>query len=449
LATPVFSRLLPPSVFADSRIYESWVYLLAPIVSLSLYQSIARAKFDYEGNLPSFLSNILTLIAILAAGVLFAGMLVGNLVKKILGFNGPLLILMLLYSLAYNGLQCIQLYERQLMHYRSNIILTMLAVIPGVLTSVLCIWINKDSTSLSHLLNIRIVSFFLPTTIIGFAAIGIAWRRGGSFFDLAQWRYGIRFSAPMMATTVSSQVFFQSAIIIVRRVIGVEEAAIVAIAMTVGYIMDILVHAVDNAWRPWLYEQISRGGFVFVRRTWKVLLLGVCVIVWCLTMITPELVLVLGGARFKAATVLISPILCGSLANFLLIEYTALEQYYKKTRISGFAGIISAVINIALNFLFVKIFGYTAVVYTTYVSYLIACGIHYMMIRGFEKSNLMQTGFSIIIIVGTFALCMLSTILFVFSLALRTVLVLAVLASVGFGMRKQLFGILNTVVHKT
>ena len=365
LATPVFSRLLPPAVFAEARIYESWVYLLAPIVSLSLYQSIARAKFDYEENFPSFLSSILTLMVVISrrrAGR--RGFFAKGLLEQALGFGGPLLLLMLLYSLAYNGLQCIQLYERQLMHSRSNVILTALAVIPGVLTSVFFVWRYSAVADATQLLNIRIVSFFLPTTLIGFVVMIVAGRKGRSFFNLAQWRYGIRYSVPMMATTISSQVFFQSATIIVSRVVGVDAAAIVAIAMTVGYIMDILVHAVDNAWRPWLYEQINAGNFDGVRRMWKILLVGVSLVVWCLTMVAPELVLVLGGAGFKDATALICPILCASLANFLLIGYSALEQYYKKTRIAGIASVVSAVVDVALNFLFVRIFGYGAVVYT-------------------------------------------------------------------------------------
>ena len=448
LATPAFSRLLPSAVFADSKIFESWTYLLAPIISLSLYQSMARAKFDYNEKFASYLSSTLSLIAVLTTIVLFAGIFLRNLAVRLLGFSAPLLLLMILYSFAYNGLQCVQLYERQLMHYKSNIILTMVSVIPGVVFSVLSVWKYASSASEMLLLNIRIISFFLPTTVIGFIVIIIAWAKGRVFYNPEQWQYGIRYSVPMMATTISSQIFFQSAIVIVRYVSGSDAAAVVAIAMTVGYIMDILVHAVDNAWRPWLYEQINEKKYSNVREMWTALIIGVSTLVWCFTMVAPELVMILGGATFKDATLLISPILCGSLANFLLIEYTALEQYYKKTRISGYASILSSIINIALNFLLVNLFGYQAVVYATAFAYIIACFIHFSMIRSFEKNDLMRTTFSFFVIAGCFVLCMISMASFALSLAFRLLIILIVLTCVSFAMRKKLKAMINVFIKK-
>ena len=141
--------------------------------------------------------------------------------------------------------------------------------------------------------------------------------------------YVIKYSVPLMATAVASQIFFQSGNIIVRRVVGAEEAAIVVVAMTVGYIMDILIHAIDNAWKPWMFEQLNKGEIIDVKKFWRFLFLGVAFLVWLLTIFAPELTLFLGGAQYTSSIVLISPILCSSLVNFLMIGYTSMEQYYK------------------------------------------------------------------------------------------------------------------------
>ena len=408
MATPVFSRLLPKEVFADARIFESWTYLLAPIVSLSLYQSIARAKLDYRKGFAGYLSSILTLLTLLSIGTFVCGAIFLPQVKILLGFEWPLLLLMLIYGLAYNGLQCVQIYERQNMNYRMNVLLTMLAVIPGILISVFCIVVFGRSLTNDALLRLRLFSFFLPTTVIGLVTMMIAGKRGGVFVETSMWRYAIKYSVPMMATAISSQVFFQSAAIVVRRMVGAPEAALISIAMTVGYIMDILVHAIDNAWRPWMYEKMQDGDAKSVRGVWRIMLLAVALIVWCLTIMAPELTLLLGGASYMEAVNLICPILCGSLANFLVIEYTAVEQFYKKTRISGITSLIAAVIDIALNILFVKLFGYRAVVYTTAGAYLLTCFLHYIMIRKFERTNVLRNGFSFAVISVTFLLCLLT-----------------------------------------
>ena len=436
MATPVFSRLLPKEVFADARIFESWVYLLAPIISLSLYQSIARAKLDYRERFAGYLSSVLTLLTILAAGTLVCGAIFYPLVRKLLGFEWPLLLLMLIYSLAYNGMQCVQIYERQNMNYRMNVLLTVLAVVPGILISVFCIVAFGRSASNESLLNLRLFSFFLPTTIIGVVVMSIAGKRGGVYLDTSMWKYAVKFSVPMMATAISSQIFFQSAAIVVRRMVGASEAALVSIAMTVGYIMDILVHAVDNAWRPWMYEKMEGEDPQSVRKVWRILLLTVALVVWCLTMLAPEFTLVLGGEKYMEAVPLICPILCGSLANFLVIEYTAVEQYYKITRVSGIVSLIASFIDVALNVLFVKLFGYSAVVYTTAMAYLLICVLHYYMIRKVEKGNVLLNGFSFLIISITFLLCLLTTLCYTWSTLIRIAIVFVALGAVAVAIRK-------------
>lgn len=447
LITPIFTRLLPTAVFADVKIYESWVYLFAPIVSVSLYQSMSRAKFDYKDHYDAFLSSTLALIAVISLGVFGVSWFAIRVLERLLGFSGPLLLLMLLYSLAYNGIQCIQLYARQLMHYKSNIALTMLAVIPAVLISVLFVLKYSGTVTDERLLFIRIVSFFLPTTLIGFTAMAIAFGRGRSFVNLDHWRYGIKYSMPMMAAAIASPILFQSANLIVRKFIGVEAAAIVALAMTVGYIMDILIHAVDNAWRPWLFEQLNAGNFHEVQKFWKFLFRGVSLMVWCLIMLAPELVLFLGGSDYKDSVWLISPMLCGSLANFLMIEYTAVEQFYKKTRISGYASILSAALALILSFVFILAFGYQAAAYTTAASYMIACIVHYLFVRRFETQNVLKTGISILTILVTFAVGMLSTMLFGVTLWVRCLVVVAVLAGITIAGMKQARAILQLVIR--
>lgn len=443
LATPIFTRLLPTAVFADVKIYESWVYLFAPIVSFSLYQSLSRAKFDFRENYDKYLSNMLSLMAIISLGVFVLFLPLVGVLEHFFGFSGPLLLMMLLYCLAYNGIQSIQLHDRQLMHYKRNIVLTVLSVLPAIFISLIFVLIYSGIVTNDQLLSIRIVSFFLPTTLVGFVVMSFALAKGRSFFDLEHWKYGIKYSAPMMLSVVAAQVYFQSANLIVKKIYGLEPAAIVALAMTVGYIMDILIHAIDNAWRPWLFEQLNAEKFKKIKKIWNILFVCVTLIVWCMVMVAPELVMFLGGAKYKNSVWLIYPILCGSLANFLLIEYTAIEQYYKKTRISGYASVISIIFALSINFVFIFLFGYKVAAYTTAAAYLISCLVHYLFVRRFEKNDVLKTGFSFLIIFVAFIICTLSTLLFSLALWLRCLVIIAVFIVIIIATRKQLTALLQ------
>ena len=423
LITPVFTRILPPAVFADAKIFESWVYLIAPIISLSLYQSMARAKFDYKEKYGKYLSSTLFLMMIITVGAFIIGVPFSGILQNILGFEKKLLMLMIVYCLAYNGIQCVQLYDRQLLNYKRNVVLTLLGVIPGVVTSLILVLYFGSRVSQSTLLNMRIFGFFCPTALIGIVLIVYIFITEKSFVNTEYFRYGIKYSVPLMATAVASQIFFQSGNIIVRRVVGADEAAIVVVAMTVGYIMDILIHAIDNAWKPWMFEQLNKGKIIEVKKVWRFLLFSVAFLVWLLTIFAPELTFFIGGTQYAASIVLISPILCSSLVNFLMIGYTSLEQYYKKTKISGIASIISAVVDLVLSYIFIFKFGYQAAAYTILVAYLIACIIHFLFMRKYKNDDVLEIKLSMGIVLGTFVICMITTTLHNLSFFARLLLV--------------------------
>lgn len=437
LVTPVFTRILPPAVFADSKIFESWVYLIAPVISLSLYQSMARARFDYKEKYGKFLSSILFLMTIITLVFFLACTPFSRKFENIFGFGKGLLALMLAYCLAYNGIQCVQLYDRQLLQYKRNVLLTFLGVVPGVVTSLFLILCFGSKVSENVLLNMRIVGFFLPTTLIGIFLIVYVFVTEKSFICNEFFLYGVKYSVPLMATAVASQVFFQSGNIIVRRVVGAEEAAIVVVAMTVGYIMDILIHAIDNAWKPWMFEQLNKGEIIAVKKFWKFLFLGIAFLVWLLTVFAPELTLFLGGTQYMSSIILISPILCSSLVNFLMISYTSLEQYYKKTKISGIASVVSAIADLVLSYMFIKSFGYQAVAYTILAAYLIACMIHFWFMRKYERDDVLQVKMSMGIILGTFGVCMSTTMLYSFSFIIRVLMVGSLLIILGLVFHKR------------
>lgn len=436
LTTPIFTRLLPPDVYAQVKLYESWVYLLAPILSISLYQSIPRAKYDYKSTYKKYISSILFFLLVLSALTIVVTSPFIGAIAKILDFSKWLVVFMIVYCYAYNSLQCIQAHVRQMMLYKQNIILTFLTVVPSVLISVFFVVLYRGKVSDSDLLSIRILSFFLPPTILGIVLSLRIILKERKLFVREYWKYGVIYSAPMMIFSLSTQVLFQSDKIMVKIFCGIGETAIVALAATVGYIMDILVHAVDNAWRPWLFEKLYAKDYESIRKVWKNLLLIMGVLTWTMVMVAPELIAFLGGAGYRNATWLIAPIMCGAFANFISIGYTAIEQFYKETRCSGYASAITAVINIVLNFVFIKKFGYIASAYTTAVSYLIAAIIHGGFVKKFERNDVLSYVPNLRKWMLVFVVCLFSMLCYKFSFYVRSFILFVILSIIFLKYKK-------------
>ena len=95
------------------------------------------------------------------------------------------------------------------------------------------------------------------------------------------------------------------------------------------------------------------------------------VLSWILVMLAPEEILILGGSRYRAAVWLIAPMVSGTLFRFFSYSYSAIENYYKKTKYVAAGTIGTMILNVILNYVCILKFGYMAAAYTTAISYLI------------------------------------------------------------------------------
>ena len=57
ITTPVFTRLLSTEQFGEIRVYESWLQIAVPIMSLCLWKSVERAKYDMRDEFDAYTSS--------------------------------------------------------------------------------------------------------------------------------------------------------------------------------------------------------------------------------------------------------------------------------------------------------------------------------------------------------------------------------------------------------
>ena len=68
LATPLYTRLLSTAQYGEVRVYESWLLIIVPVLSLSLYKSVTRAKFDFKNEYNEYVSSVQGLSYFVIAG---------------------------------------------------------------------------------------------------------------------------------------------------------------------------------------------------------------------------------------------------------------------------------------------------------------------------------------------------------------------------------------------
>lgn len=102
---------------------------------------------------------------------------------------------------------------------------------------------------------------------------------------------------------------------------------------------------------------------------------------------SPEVIRIFGGEKYLEAIYVIPPIAASVFFIFLYTLFSNIEFYFQKTRFIALATGISAIVNLILNFIFIKIYGYYAAGYTTLVCYICLAVLHYIFYRKVLKAE--------------------------------------------------------------
>lgn len=381
LCTPVFTRLLSKSVYGDVKTYESWLYLLNPILSLGIYNSIERARFDFRERFDAYISSGIFMVLLLNVLLGLACFPFGNQLAYFLDCPKELVAFIFLYTVFYTSILCVQKRERQMFQCKNSVLLSVLSAVLPMLTSVICVMRYKKFLNDEQLVSLRILSFYVPVVFVGMAVTILAFARGKKLIDRSFWLYGLKFSSPFILYSISMQVLNQSDKIMIKKLCGSDDAGIYAVATTVVYIMDVINNAVQGAWMPWMFEKLHLKEKRQVQAVWNMLLFGMGSITWLIVMAAPELIFFLGGSNYGAAVWLIAPMVTGSLIHFITVGYTNVEKFYKKTGCAAAASLCSMAVNLLLNYVFIARFGYRAAAYTTASSYFAAVVLHSLFMK--------------------------------------------------------------------
>ena len=412
LMTPVYTRLLSQAQYNQIKIYESWLLIFAPVMSLCLWRSVERAKYDVKERFNEYVSSVQTLsyISITVFFVLF--LVFKDPVEKFCSMTDFMLYIAFLYTYAHTSIFYFQRREKQMMRYRASTLFTAATVIPATVLSVVLIYIGKRSGHENSLVALRIGGYYIPMIIGGFSAAILMVVQGKKIVSRKYWKYALRFSLPLIPEVLSIQIMNQADKLMVTSMVGEISGSIFALATNVSYIIWILEDSVWNAWLPWMYEKISADESRDIPHYWTILMHGFGLFSWALVLFAPEIILVLGGKKYASAVFLIAPMVTGTLFRFYSYSYTAIQNYYKKTGFVAVSTVSVMILNVILNYAGILLFGYRAAAYTTAFSYLVLMCMQAIMEKRLTGEQLIPLPRTLFISCGYFLLCILTMLLF-------------------------------------
>lgn len=427
IATPFYARLVSTEQLGELKTYESYLMIAMPIMTLSLSKSLFRAKFEFPDKYDSYSSAVETLSTLSSVGMFLIIALFFR--RQFLSFtdmNNLMFIYLLLYVMADSFLLIFQNHEKQLMRYKRSVLLTTLTMVPATVISILLLYIGNVTHHEEMLIDLRVIGYYTPQ-IIGGIVVAIALLKSGRcLYNKEYWRFALKFSLPLIPAEISVQIMNQADKVMIRKMVDAQSTGIFAMATTVSFIIWIVQNAVWSAWQPWLFEKLGRNEGQEVKKPWYVIAILFGFISWFLVALSPELIMVLGGSKYKAAIYLVAPMLSGVLYRFYSNIYSSMQHYYKKTQYVAIGDVIVMIANIILNYVCIKFFGYQAAAYTTAVSYMLLMIVQGIMEKKVTGGRIVPLSKMMLIVLLVFGLNVVTMLTFGWNFLLRYVIILVI-----------------------
>lgn len=384
LTIPIFARLLTKSEFGNYNNFTTWTGMILPITSLNLESSMICARYDYEEDYDSYVASMscLSCLSTLVWFVLCMIFIVPA--QNLLSLNRTEIMAMFLYLLFYPTIQIFQTKERYQYRYKSTVAITLLVVAGTALLSVVLVILMQNK------LEGRIIGTVVPIIIIGLVLLYVIFKNANGI-KLTYWKYALPFTIPFIPHLLSMYLLGSMDKVMIKQICGAEDLALYSLAYTVGTIVSLLVTSMNNAFSPWLGEQLSSNNDSKIKKVSVPYVGFFTFAAICVVLVAPEILLILGGQSYAEARYVIPQIFAGCLMQFIYCMYVNVEQYEKKTVGMAIASVIAASFNYITNYIFIRKFGYIAASYTTFFSYLLLMLLHIYLANRIGKGNVFDS----------------------------------------------------------
>lgn len=385
LATPIFTRILTEEEYGTYAVYQSWSSILIIFTSLNIFLGgYQKGLILYKTDKERFTSSQLGLTSVITLIWFIIYLFNIEFWNTVFQLSPLLMLFMFIDLLILPGLDFWSARQRFEYKYKKYVCVSLLMSICSLAGGIIAVILIPQRVEGRIGADILVKIF-----IAGFLFIMILYK-GKCIYNREYWIYALKFNIPLIPHYLSNYVLNQSDRLMISKMIGNSEAAYYSVAYTISTMMLIITSAINNSLTPYLYRKLEYKDCKTLKNVTRPIVLMVAVLSIVTIIFGPEIIYIFAGKNYSSALYVIPPISCSVFFIFLYNLFSNIEYFYEKTGYIALATCLSAILNILLNLVFIKKFGYYAAGYTTLVCYIVLAIIHYIFYLKICEHNKLQ-----------------------------------------------------------
>lgn len=384
ITTPIFTRLLTPEEYGVFTVYQSWYSIIVIFATLNLFSGVYnKGLIKYKNEIPKFSSSMIGLTIFCTFIITMFFLINKTFWQNLLGLSSDYIFLILIQSLGTAAFSFWAKEERFSFRYKKLVALTVVtSLLSPMLAIILIISTNRYKA------EARVFAFVFVNAVVGIYFIFSYLKKDKHLYDRKFWKYALCYSLPLIPHYLSQIVLSQSDRIMISNMIGVKEAGIYGVSYTVSMIMTFITNALNDTIIPYTFQKLKIGDYAAIRKISTLCILLTASGCGVVILLAPEIIKVIATPEYYDAIMIIPAVSSSVYFMFIFTLYANIEFYYEKTKNIMYASIFAAIINIVLNSIFIKLYGYYAAGYTTLFCYVIYSFLHMNFANRIVKKNI-------------------------------------------------------------
>lgn len=429
ICVPIFTRIMDTEEYGQVSAYFAWVNIAAIISSFKLNagvynKGLSKYKDDQKGYCLAmqYTTSLFTVVLLLLYIVLREP------INKFTDLSTALTLLMFV-ELFFNtsmGFWTVRMqYEYK---YRPIVFATLVLTILNPLLGVIMV----TGTAPGEKGLARILSVIISQAIVGGFFYIVNLKEGKGKFKFAYAKFAVIFNVPLLPHYFSEYILNQSDRIMIQKMCSYSDVAFYSVAYNAGMLLTIITSSINQALTPWLYQSLDNKNYKDIKNNLLSLAAVITIPLLVLIAFAPEAIHLLAGEEYASAMYVIPPVAGSVIMLFLYTNFANIEFYYDYNKFTMYISVIGAVINIVLNYICIKMFGYVAAGYTTFASFMVYFVGHYLFMESIMKrhegTHLILGKYVVFICVGLSLVSLLFSLIYAYWIIRYSIIILICIA---------------------
>lgn len=407
---PLFSRLLGTGGYGNLSNYNVWVSVLAIAATLQTQGTLVNARVEYpESEQTRYQSSVMTLSFLVFFIVSLVVLSLLGPISSLLKVSRFFVVLVLFQSIGTFGVNFMNTKLTYELKAGRNMLLSVFTAVSSLVLSLIFVLTMPKEINYYG----RILANAAVYGILGLSLCLYVLLKGKTLFSAKYWRFCIPLAIPYVFYNLADLLLGHSDVVMLRQLSGDTVSGIYSMAFQFGTILFTIFGALNNTWVPFFFEDTKQGRQDAVMNQSKNFLEVYTVLSAGFMLLGTEVYHLFAGQDFWDSTKLIPVFVASHYLNFLCTFPINYEYYHKKVRVVAVATISSSLVNIALNYVFIRAYGMPGAALATVVSHTLQFAMHYLYTRYLLGKGSYPFGISLW---GRYALCFVCIMLLVYLL---------------------------------